>query len=106
MVLSGQEQFLDGIRAVSRDNAMLRVLFSLEPTIEKKVFEQCNIAKLDSSALDALKHNYARAGIELSWRMVSQELLKTFNSSWAKRLAYGRARPCVELTGRIKKKSM
>ena len=54
-----------------------------------------------SESLDLLKAAYVRAGFKIKWRMISQDELKSFPSAWAKRLAYGRPRPCVELSGKL-----
>lgn len=100
-VATTDEQFLAGLKRISAPGARFKALFSLEPTIEKKVMESFGLPSLSSESLDLLKAAYVRAGFKIKWRMISQDELKSFPSAWAKRLAYGRPRPCVELSGKL-----
>lgn len=99
--VTADEQFLAGLKRLASKDARLHVLFSLEPEIEKKILDELSINSLNAESLDKLKAAYARHGIRINWRMVPQADLKTFPSTWAKKLAYGRPRPVVELVGRF-----
>lgn len=96
----GDEGFLAGLAQVMADKSSLRVVFSLEETIEKKVLDSLGLPALNKEALDSLCVAYARAGFSMKWRYIAQDELKKFPSRWAKRLAYGRPRPVVELVGK------
>lgn len=100
-VARGDEEFLAGLAQVMTHRASLRVVFSLEDSIEKKVMDSLGLASINKESLDALCAAYARVGFTMKWRYISQDELKKFPSRWAKRLAYGRPRPVVELLGRI-----
>lgn len=97
---SGDEKFLAGLTKIMAHKATLRVVFSLEETIEKKVLDSLGLATLNKESLERLCAAYARAGLSMKWRYISQDELKQFPSTWAKRLAYGRPRPVVELVGK------
>jgi len=100
-VATGDENFLLGLKRMLAQNASIKIVFSLDDTVEKKVLESLGVSSLNQPVLDKLEATYARAGFSTKWRMMSQDELKQFPTTWAKRLAYGRPRPCVEMTGRI-----
>lgn len=98
-VASGDERFLTGLVNVMTTKASLSIVFSLEETIEKKVMNTLGLAALNKDTLDSLCLIYARSGLNMKWRYISQDELKKFPTTWGKRLAYGRARPVVEFWG-------
>lgn len=100
-VASADGQFLESLKRITTKNATLRILFSLEPNIEQKIMASLGIKSLSSESLNDLKAAYAQHGFRMSWRMVSQCELKSFPSTWAKRLAFGRPRPVVEILCRV-----
>jgi hypothetical protein len=101
-VASADERFLENLRQVMVKNASLRIVFSLEDKIEKKVMENLGLSSISKESLDKLCLAYARLGFAMKWRFIAQDELKSFESTWAKRLAYGRPRPCVELRGKLR----
>lgn len=102
-VARGDERFLDGLTKVMTNKATLRIVFSLEENIEKKVLNSLGLSSLCKESLDQLCAAYSRAGFSMKWRYIAQDELKSFPSTWAKRLAYGRPRPVVELMGKVRK---
>lgn len=99
--VKGDETFLSGLKKVMAKKASLRLIFSLDETIEKKVMESFDFSSLSKESLDQLCVLYSRAGFRMRWRYIPQDELKKFPSTWAKRLAYGRPRPVVEFVGKI-----
>ncbi len=100
-VATADENFLAGLKRMLAKKAAIKIVLSLEDTVEKKVLESIGFPSLSKQSLDKLQATYARAGFTTKWRMISQDELKHFPSTWAKRLAYGRPRPCIEIIGRI-----
>lgn len=100
-VASGHEHFLQNLKRVMVKNATVRIVFSLEDKIEKKVMADLGLSSLNKESLDRLCLAYARLGFAMKWRFIAQDELKSFESTWAKRLAYGRPRRYVELVGKI-----
>jgi 16S rRNA (adenine(1408)-N(1))-methyltransferase len=99
-VAAPEQGFLEGLRRLARPKATFKALYSYESEIERKVIDEFALRALCKESLDALKYDYRRAGFSIKWRMVPQAELKGFpTTTWAKRLAYGRPRPCVELSG-------
>jgi hypothetical protein len=99
--VTADEKFLFGLKRIATKDASLRILFSLENDIEKRLMERLGIKSLNNESLNILKAAYARSGLHINWREIAQKELKSFPSTWAKRLAYGRPRVVVELTGKV-----
>lgn len=99
-VITADEQFLFGLKRIVTKDASVKILFSIEPSVEQKVMESLGISTINKESLDVLKSAYARCGFRMNWRLVPQKELRSFPSTWAKRLAYGRPRLVVELSGK------
>jgi len=100
-VAKPEQEFLASIKKLARPKLTFNAMFSYEPNVEKAVMEEFCLPAISPETLNKLEVEYARAGFRVTCRMVPQQELKSFPTSWAKRLGYGRPRPCVEISGRV-----
>lgn len=100
---AGQDiSLLKNIAKLCRVDAKLRVVLGYQAQSEPGVIKELDLPLLTPEYLDTtLKKAYREAGFEIQWRYINQEELKSLDSTWAKRLAYGKKRQFVEINAHL-----
>jgi len=89
---------LKNIARLCQKNATLRVILGYQNSAEQKVIEQLGLPILTPDYLNTtLRNAYSEAGFSIQWRYLNQVALKTLQTTWAKKLAYGKERQFVEI---------
>ncbi|MFZ5352867.1 MAG: class I SAM-dependent methyltransferase [Bacillota bacterium] len=102
-VVKGEEKLLRGLTMIAKKNAALEVYVTYSPLYETK---EINLRLLPELSLDyinaELKRKYSFCGINIKKaELCSNEGLKSLDTQWAKKLAYGRKRDIYYLSGII-----
>lgn len=98
---AGQDlALLKNISKLCRPKANIRVILGYQPSADPKVIEGLGLPLLTPDYLNtALSKAYRQAGFLVEWHYLAKDTLKTLETTWAKKLAYGRERQFVEITG-------
>jgi 16S rRNA (adenine(1408)-N(1))-methyltransferase len=101
---AGQEiNILKNIAKLCREQATIHVIFGYEVSREQKMIEELGLPQLTSEYLEEhLPKTYLKAGFSVKARFIKKEELKAIDSTWAKKLAYGRNRQYVEIKGVVR----
>lgn len=93
---------LQGIRALCQPEANLTVVLGIDPARNRAEALRLGLPPLDSFHVQGpLVAGYAAAGFSItSVRPMSSDQLARWPSTWARRLAHGRARPAVRIEAR------
>lgn len=91
-LLSGDARFLGGIKAISRPKALL--------TLRLNAGALAEAGKTLEAGTDRIYYNLLQAGWKIEHPvMIDASVLRTFPSTWAKRLAFGRDPQAMVLRG-------
>lgn len=98
---AGQDiAMLKNISKLCRTHAKLRVILGYQASAEQKLVDELGLPVLTPDYLDTvLKNAYLEAGFSIKWRILQKDALKSLETTWAKKLAYGKERQFVEITG-------
>lgn len=96
-----EKSILQGIPKLCKKEATLKIIFGYEADKEKNTIQELNLPELTKEYCEkTLKPAYQEAGFEISWRFISQTELRQLPTAWAKKLAYGKERVFVDITGK------
>jgi hypothetical protein len=90
---------LAGLARMCRPGAALRVVFGYDASLETAIVAGHRLPPLTDDHLRALAAGYAEAGFSIAARALSNRELAELGTTWAGRLAHGRARRFCELQG-------
>jgi 16S rRNA (adenine(1408)-N(1))-methyltransferase len=90
---------LAGLARMCRLGAALRVVFGYDASLETAIVAGHRLPPLTDDHLRALAAGYAEAGFSIAARALSNRELAELGTTWAGRLAHGRARRFCELQG-------
>ncbi len=90
---------LEGLSRMCKPDAELRVVFGYDASLEVAAVGARGLPALTDEYLRALPARYRVAGFSVSARMLSNRELAELGTTWAGRLAHGRARCFCELRG-------
>jgi hypothetical protein len=84
------------LRGLCKPAAHLHIVLGYHPSPDGGAIRTLDLPPLDEAALEA---GYHRAGLAVKARRLSPVELRALPTTWARKLAFGRDRPFVELTG-------
>ncbi len=91
---------LQGFRRLCQPKATLKIVFGYNRQSEPGITNNLNLPRL---TYDHLQHEivpvFRQAGFAINGRPISRAEIKALPTSWAKRLAFGKARPYFHITG-------
>lgn len=93
---------LRALRALSRPNAHIRVVFGYGTAADNGAIAAFGLPRLDDpDVAPALARRYLEAGFAVAVRSMPRDEIRTLPTTWAKKLAFsGHDRRFIELTGR------
>jgi len=93
-VVKGEEQLLKGIRKISKAKATLDIYVTYSSLYEAKEITSRQLPELSEEYINTeLKYKYQSCGIKIKKvELCNNDSLKGLDTSWAKKLAFGRKR--------------
>lgn len=93
-VVKGEEQLLNGIRKIGKDKSALDIFVTYSSLYEAKEIASRQLPELSEEYINTeLKYKYKNCGISIKKvELCNNDLLKGLDTSWAKKLAFGRKR--------------
>ena len=106
-VVKGEEELLHGIRRIARRGAAIDIYVTYSSLYEANEIHSRDLPELSLEYINTtLKHRYRCCGIEIQdVRLCTNEDLKSLDTRWAKKLAFGRERNIYHLSGVILQES-
>jgi 16S rRNA (adenine(1408)-N(1))-methyltransferase len=104
-VVKGDTELLRGIKSIGKNGAALDIYVTYSSLYEVKEISERDLPELSVEYITGvLKYKYLTHGILLkNTNLLSNEDLKALETTWAKKLAFGRKRDIYHLEFKIKK---
>jgi hypothetical protein len=104
-VATGDTKILSNLNRISQNNALMKVIISLDPVRDSAELKRLAIPAFDLDYVrDVLVHKYKNAGFEIvEAKVMSAHEYSTLHSSWAKRIHQNRQRLPISLLARARK---
>lgn len=100
-VVKGEDKLLQGIRKIGKAKANLDIFVTYSSLYEAKEISLRQLPLLSLEYINTeLRYQYSRYGIEIKKiKICNNDSLKELDTSWAKKLAFGREREIYHLKG-------
>ncbi len=104
-VVKGEEELLEGISKLAKNRARFDIYVTYSPLYEAREINNRDLPELSLEYIySKLAKRYKALGIDIKKaELCDNERLKSLDTSWAKKLAYGRKRDIYHISGIVKK---
>lgn len=104
-IIKGEDKILSGITNISQNNSTMEVCISYSDMYEQNEISKRELPELTKNYISTvLKERYKGFGIHITEiSLWDNNMLKSVDTKWAKKLAFGRKRELYHFVGKVKK---